>query len=125
MFPTRNGFNYVVAAVSFPDGYVLLDASEPYSLPNMLPSRALNWKGRLIRPNGSSSWLNLEAGSKDTEDDFISVKIDADGMVEGMMRTKYGNLGALNYRKKKNSLKEDELISSMEDDYNIEVEERK
>jgi hypothetical protein len=125
LFPTRTGFNYVVAAVTFPDGYVLLDASETYSLPNMLPPRALNWKGRLIKKNGSSTWLNLEAGSKDTEDDFISVKIDADGMVEGMMRTKYGNLGALNYRNKKNSLKEDALISEIEDDHGIEVEEYK
>lgn len=125
LFPTRNGFNYVVAAVTFPDGYVLLDASEPYSLPNMLPPRALNWQGRLIKKNGSSTWLNLGVGSKDTKDDFISVKIDAEGIVEGMMRTKYENLGALSYRNQKNAKKEDELISAMEDDFNIEVEEYK
>jgi transglutaminase-like putative cysteine protease len=123
LFPTRDGFNYVVAAVTFPDGFVVMDASEPYSVPNMLPPRALNWQGRLIKKNGSSTWLNMQAGSKNTEDNFISVKIDADGMVEGMMRTKYSNLGALNYRKKKNNLEEEKLISTMEDDYSIEVEE--
>lgn len=125
LFPTRNGFNYVVAAVTFPDGYVVLDATEPYSLPNMLPPRALNWQGRLIKKNGSSTWLNLEAGSKNSEDNFISVKIDTEGLAEGMMRTKYSNLGALNYRNKKNTLKEDELISTLEDEFNIEVEEYK
>ena len=123
LFPTRDGFNYLIASVTFPDGYVVMDATELYSLPNMLPPRALNWQGRLIRKNGSSTWLNLEVGSKAAEEDFISVKIDAQGMVEGMMRTKFKNLGALKYRNRNNRVKEEELISRMEDDYSIEIDE--
>jgi hypothetical protein len=122
LFPTRDGFNYVVAAVSFGDGYVLMDASEHYSLPNMLPPRTLNWQGRLILKNGSSRWVNLSSGTKSEEDDFISVKIDADGMVEGMMRTKFSNLGALEYRNENNRIKEEELITRLEDKFSIEIE---
>ena len=122
VFPTRNGFNYVVAAVSLPEGYVVMDASELYSLPNMLPPRAVNWQGRLILKNGSSRWLNLGSRTKSIEDDFMSVKIDADGMVEGMMRTKFSNLGALEFRNRFNRIKEEELITRLEDDFSIEVE---
>ena len=47
-FPTRNGFNYLITAVSIGNETILLDASEFYSFPNLLPKRALNWRGRLI-----------------------------------------------------------------------------
>ncbi len=125
LFPTRDGFNYVIAAVSYGDGYVLLDASEPYSVPNMLPPRAVNWQGRLITKTGESKWLNLSRGNKAVEDDFVSVKLDANGIVEGMMRSKYSKLGALLYRNRYNKVKEDELITKLEDDYSIEIEEFK
>jgi hypothetical protein len=55
LFPNRTGFNYVIAAVETPSGMMLLDASDKFSTPNVLPFRALNWTGRLIR-NGRR-WL--------------------------------------------------------------------
>ena len=125
LFPTRDGFNYVVASVSLPEGYVVMDASEIYSVPNMLPSRAVNWQGRLILKNGNSKWLNLGSSTKAIEDDFISAKIDADGMVEGAIRTKFSNLGALEFRKRYNKIKEEELITRMEDAYSLEIDEFK
>ena len=125
LFPTRDGFNYVIAAVSFGEGFVYMDASERYSLPNMLPPRALNWQGRLIFKNGTSQWLNLSSGTKSIEDNFVSVKMDNEGIIEGMMRTKFSNLGALEYRNKYNKIKEEEVISKLEDDLSIEIEDYK
>ncbi|MGB1232516.1 MAG: transglutaminase domain-containing protein, partial [Winogradskyella sp.] len=53
LFPTLDGFDYVISMVKFQDdSYVLLDASEFYSLPNVLTRRALNWKGRVVTKNG-------------------------------------------------------------------------
>ena len=106
-------------------GYVLLDASERYSLPNMLPSRAVNWEGRMIFKNGTSSWIGLSSGTHSVEDTFISVKITDDGLVEGMMRNKFENLGALEYRNKYNKVKEDQLIENLESKYSIEIEDYK
>lgn len=122
LFPTVSGFNYVVCAVNMGGGYVLLDASERYSLPNMLPTRALNWEGRIIFKNGDSNWVNLDAGAKSIEDNFISVKVSDDGLVEGMMRNKFENLGALEYRNEYNNVKEEQLIENLESKYNIEIE---
>ncbi|MEE9350178.1 MAG: DUF3857 domain-containing protein [Flavobacteriaceae bacterium] len=48
LFPTIEGFNYVIAGVELDNEIVLLDATEPFSAPNVLPSRVLNWQGRIL-----------------------------------------------------------------------------
>ncbi len=122
LFPTLDGFNYVICAVNIDESYVLLDASERYSLPNMLPPRAINWKGRIIFKNGNSDWIGLETGIQSIEDNYISVKFDDEFMAEGMMRNKFDNLGALEYRKKYNRREEESLIENLESAYNMEIE---
>jgi hypothetical protein len=44
LFPNRSAFNYVIAAIEVADGLILLDATEPFSSPNILPLRVLNWE---------------------------------------------------------------------------------
>jgi len=122
-FPTIKGFNYVISAVVFDNGsYVLLDATERYSLPNVLPIRALNWEGRLIKKGGDSYSLPLKMTRHAVEDNTLSVKVTEEGMVEGMMRSKFTLHNALNYRKKYNHLKEENVISKFEEKYNIEID---
>jgi hypothetical protein len=123
IFPTIKGFNYVICMVDLPDNtYMLLDATEPYSAPNVLPVRDLNWKGRKILKNGSSTFVNLTSNKYDTEDNIINVKITDDMMIEGIMRTKLTNLNALNYRNKNNGAKEGSIISKLEEKKQIEIE---
>jgi transglutaminase-like putative cysteine protease len=124
LFPTLDGFNYVLAMVEFADGkYVLLDASEPYSLPNILPSRAVNWKGRKVTKEGLSSWVNLTSLSNlGEEDNNVIIKINEDLQVEGLIRTKLKNSKALSFRKNYNHIKEESIISNLENRYAIEIE---
>ena len=49
LYPTKDGYNYVIAGVEVFNNVILLVATEKYSSPNVLPLRVLNWKGRLIR----------------------------------------------------------------------------
>ena len=126
LFPTRNGFNYVISKVNLKDGtYVLLDATEKYSLPNLLPSRALNWNGRKVVKGGNSSWVKLTSSKHALEENMVMVKISDDEMIEGMIRTKYLGLNALNYRKNYNHIKEDNLKTKLEENYNFEIEDYK
>lgn len=126
LFPTLDGFNYVIAMVEFTDGSsILLDATEKYSLPNILPTRALNWNGRKVEKDGTSSWVKLTSSKHALEDNYLSVKISDDGLVEGVLRSKYSNLKALNYRKNKNHIKEDILRGQLEEKYTIEIDEFK
>lgn len=59
LFPTRDGFNYVVAGLRIDGNLLLMDATDPNAGIGELPKRARNWQGRLIKEGGESSWINL------------------------------------------------------------------
>lgn len=123
LFPTIKGFDYVISMVRFSDNtYALLDATEPYSLPNVLPARALNWNGMLVSEGGASSWVKLTASKHAKAENVIMVKLTDDLEINGLLRTKYQNLRALSFRRNYNHIKQDELINNFEDENNIEVE---
>jgi hypothetical protein len=126
LFPTLEGFNYVIAMVESASGnYVLLDATEVYSVPNILPVRALNWNGRKVTKDGNSSWIKLTSSEHALEENTVMVKITDDMTVEGLIRTKYDNLNALHYRNTNNHIKEENLIPKLEEKYKFEIEDYK
>ncbi len=126
LFPTLDGFNYVVSAVTFTDGtYLLLDATELYSLPNILPVRALNWNGRMVKSDGSSNWLKLSSSKPANTENIVMLSITDDLMVEGMIRTKFENISALNFRSSYNHIKEENLRTKYEENNNLEVDDFK
>ena len=126
IFPTTDGFNYVIAGVEVQNNVILLDATETYSIPNVLPLRDLNWKGRIVRESGSSTFINLFPKKHSVENTFINVNLNSDGSIEnGFKRVSYNNLNALNIRKKYNALSKDELISKLEEKDNFEIVELK
>ncbi|MDY0780769.1 DUF3857 domain-containing protein [Tenacibaculum sp. IB213877] len=126
LFPTIDGFNYVISMVEFSDNsYILLDATEPLSVPNILPARALNWNGRKVTKDGSSSWVKLTPPEHSTEDNKIYAKITPENTLEGLIKTSYDNLNALNYRLKNNSLEEESILSNLEERFQIEIEDYK
>lgn len=115
LFPTREGFNYVIAGVELENEVVLLDASEAYSTPNVLPRRALNWQGRIIRKHGSSAIINLFPKVYSIDTKKLIVKIDEQGNITGSLRSSYNNLSALINRKKYAKLDEESLIENIEE----------
>lgn len=126
LFPTIKGFDYVISSVKTADNsFVLLDATEPFSTPNTLPSRVLNWDGRLVTATGESTWVKLNSIKHSSEENMALVKISEDLDISGFVRTKLDNLFALNFRKKNNHLKNEVLIEKYEDDNNVEVEDFK
>ncbi len=118
LFPTKDGYNYVVAALELANGTVLFDATEVYAAPNILPSRALNWKGRLVRADGTSTTINLFSAKPAKERINLYVKMNSEGAVSGLKRSSYYTNYALNYRKSKNSLSQNDLLSNLEKDNN-------
>lgn len=76
IFPTRNGFNYVISSVTIDGGLVLLDASKKYGEINLLEEELLNWNGRLITEDGRSKWVNLLPSKQAEQNTMLSVTID-------------------------------------------------
>lgn len=126
LFPTIKGFDYVVTGVKLADNsMILLDATEPFSMPNILPARALNWNGRLVTKTGESSWINLNSSKHAEEENMIMVKISDDLEVSGFTRTIYDNFEAQRFRKRYNHIKDEDLIEKFEENNNLEVDDFK
>ncbi len=126
LFPTSKGFNYVIAGVETNNNIILLDATEKYSIPNVLPLRVLNWQGRIVREDESSNSVNLFPKKHTKETCFLNVKIDDAGNLTGLERNIYNGLTALQYRTKYNNITENDLIAILEkDNDDIEINEFK
>ncbi|SEP17497.1 Transglutaminase-like superfamily protein [Flavobacterium sp. CF108] len=124
LFPNRTAFNYVIAAVETPNGYILLDASEKLSTPNILPLRVLNWSGRLIRKDGTSEEINLMPEKTSNDYVFMTYSIDADGKITGKARRQSTDYNAMITRDNISSLKEEEYLEKLENRNNkIEISE--
>ncbi|HKJ07179.1 MAG TPA: hypothetical protein VJ970_06920, partial [Flavobacteriaceae bacterium] len=126
LHPTNKGLNYVIAAVELNEQVVLLDATEQYSAPDILPLRALNWKGRIVRKSGSSTWIDLLPKKIAKINSTIQIILDDQGYSEGLNMSKYINNEALKYRKKYANLNDDEIALKIEENNEIiEIEEFK
>jgi hypothetical protein len=115
LFPTSKGFNYVIAAVEINEKIILLDATEEYTIPNVLPFRAINWKGRIVKENGSSDWVSLISSKPIVENTIMSIIIDEEGFIEGQKRTSYTGSNALSYRNSYSKLKDEIIIEKLEE----------
>ena len=91
-YPTLEGFNYVVAAVFLDDEYILLDASEKFAPPGVLPNRVINWEGLILRKNSTPKKINLFPTKKSRNDVLVDAILGADGVIKG----KYKQRGTLN-----------------------------
>jgi hypothetical protein len=116
LFPNRTAFNYVIAAVETPNGFVLLDASDKFSTPNILPFRALNWIGRLIRKDGTSEEVDLMP--KVTSNDVVTMnyEVGANGLVSGKLRRQRTDYNAMEFRKNIDDVKEESYLEKLEND---------
>jgi hypothetical protein len=114
LFPTRQGFNYVVCLIENADFNSFLDATERYSTFNILPTRTLNWQGRVIRENGSSTWIDLLATTVSNESTSLNVKINPDLTIEGKVRDYMTDYLAQDYRNKFANISEDDHIKYLE-----------
>lgn len=117
-FPNRTAYNYVIAAVEDENKIILLDATSKFTQPNILPMRALNWIGRLIRENGTSVEVDLVPSEVSRENINLNYKIDPTGLIAGKIRKQYTNYNAEIFRQRFSGLKEDGYLESLENRMN-------
>src|SRR5690606_1906226 len=93
---------------------ILLDATEKFTYPDILPERALNWYGRLIRKDGSSLQINLMPTNISRQMVSISFSLDEKGTIEGKLRKQLTDNNALLYRKNFYGVNEDDYLEKLE-----------
>ncbi|MFV8346071.1 transglutaminase domain-containing protein [Flavobacterium sp. ZB4P13] len=122
LFPNRTAFNYVIGAVEINDGMILLDATEKYSIPNVLPLRDLNWYGRLIRKDGTSMEVDLMPKAFSKESTNMNLVLGNNGSIDGKIRTQFTNHEALYFRQKHLVTSKDNYLEALENkNNNIEI----
>ncbi|MCB0444895.1 MAG: DUF3857 domain-containing protein [Gelidibacter sp.] len=114
LIPTRSGFNYVICAIELDNNAVLLDASQKFATTNILPTKSLNWLGRLVREDGSSSWVELIPKIASKENVSLNIKLNTDLTASGKVRNQYTNYQAMSIRNKFENYNNDEMIESIE-----------
>lgn len=117
LFPTREGYDYVVSCVQLDTGMILLDATSKYSTLNVLPVRTLNWEGRIIKKDGSSTTINLSPKQKSKNTVFMFINLLENGDIEGSYRSTKTNHLALKYRKQYIEADKDEFLEQLENSY--------
>ena len=115
IYPTRSGFNYVVASVKLNDEVILLDASDKYNIPGMLPDHARNWLGRLVKEDGTSEWVDLVSKEASEYRTILKVEIEDDLSINGKVTNILDGYYAKDYRDNFIGLSEEDHIRKLED----------
>ncbi len=117
LFPTIDGFNYVVTAVASGAGYILIDPTERFAIPGVLPKRVLNWQGRLVKEDGQSESIDLFPKFYSVATDIIQADLNTDLEIKGFDFKKYTGNIALHKRNQFENLSSEDLIKLFEDQY--------
>jgi len=122
VFPTRNGFNYVVASVRYNNKTTLIDATDKNALPNILPEHAQNWLGRLVRTDGSSELIELmNLGVSETKK-ILKIKFEDALSINGSFTQIASGYSAKEFRDEHENMSEESLIKELEEGKgNIEI----
>ncbi len=124
LFPTRMGFNYVVSAVEFGDEIILLDATNNFSTPNILPVHTLNWFGRLVRNDETSQQIDLMPKNTSRTVVNMDAQINTTGSIEGRVRNTHTDHAALSFRSKNAGVDEKSYINQLQNKFvSMDIEE--
>lgn len=115
--PSRSAFDYVIAGIELENKLMVLDATDKNLNPNLLPIRALNWFGRVIRENKSSAEVELYATIKSKQYINAITKIETDGTLSGKVRKQSFDYYAYLFRDKYSKESNDAYLEHLEKKY--------
>jgi len=116
LYPSRQGFNYVICGIEINNEVLLLDASSKNTTVNIVPEKVLNWQGRIIRAHGSSAWVNLFPNKNSISTTMVSAKLDADLVFKGKVRNQKTDYYAYNYRNEYVGVVNEDMVKNISED---------
>ncbi len=114
IFPNRTAYNYVAVVVEDQEKLIFLDATDKNLAPGMLPLRALNWVGRVVRDNGSSYTQNLYEIQLSKENNIVLVTLEENGVMNGKLRKQITDYYAYLFRNSKANINKEMYLESLE-----------
>lgn len=98
-YASRTAFNHVIAAVEDGQNVILMDATNKYTKPGILPDEDLNWFGKLIRNDKTFADINLMPTKNAARNITMLASLNESGAVQGKIRQQFTDNYALDYRK--------------------------
>lgn len=117
LFPSRTAFNYVICGIEIDNDVILLDATDKNSKVDVLPTRALNYIGRIIRENGTSSQIDLSPKKPAKENTMVFALIDDKGNVTGTIKEQLSERAAFVFRDKNGTVSDENYLDKLEKEY--------
>ena len=114
-YPTVDRLNYVIAHVWLNDTGYVLDATDKFSQPNVMPIRTYNWNG-VFMDNDNEKWglINIQQPPIATKIQFINVELDANGGAKGKVKEILDNHYAYLLRKEYSTTSQEKYIQEKE-----------
>ncbi|MBC5835929.1 DUF3857 domain-containing protein [Flavobacterium sp. F372] len=113
LYPSSDAFNYVICGVEIGDKIVFLDATDKLLKPDVLPTRALNYIGRLVRENGTSTEVDLSPKVHSKKSVMIFASVDNQS-IKGNIKETLTENRAYNFREKNNAISEESYLENIE-----------
>lgn len=98
LYPVISEFNYVIVRLILAEKTYLLDATDHFLPFGSIPDRCLNGKGRVL--GEESSWINIIPSDKEKTMQVLSLVVQPDGKLKGVVQLSYFGYDAVNMRKK-------------------------
>ena len=118
LFPTIEGFDYVISAVNIDGNTILLDATEKETIPNLLPIRALNWNGTLVRKDGTYNTIDISPNRQSNKSVIMNASLDEKGGINGKIQIYQTDYIAYLFRRNLKSKQKESYLESLENKYN-------
>jgi hypothetical protein len=113
LYPTTTAFNYVICGIEVGEKITFLDATDKNLKLDVLPTRALNYIGRLVRQNGTSLEIDLSPKLHSKNSVMIFASID-NQTIKGNIKEILTENRAYNFRDKNSSISEDTYLENIE-----------
>ncbi len=117
LFPTLEGFDYVIARVKLDKKILYLDATDKYGEPNVLPDRVIHGSGRVIAENGTSQLVNFRPNKVSRIHHSVTCQLSEEGAIRGKQSTNRSFYLAHNFRAKHGSEKNEAHIKRVQKNY--------
>lgn len=114
LFPTRKGFNYIIAAVEVAGKVLLLDATDENNAFGDLPERARNWHGRILIDKEKSDWVNLMPTYQSKNNLQLNLQFDESLKLKGKTTNILNGYFAKSFRDNYKNINEDSYLEILE-----------
>ncbi|MBQ4818456.1 DUF3857 domain-containing protein [Aquimarina sp. MMG016] len=119
LFPTLEGFDYVIARVKSGNTTMYLDATDKYGEPNVLPDRVIHGSGRVLAENGTSQLVNFRPGKASRVQRSIMCQIDSGGVIKGKQSTSRSSYLAHSFRVRHGEKDKETQIKRIKERYEL------